>query len=680
MPTNSIGLACIGSTRIDLLSKITAWFDDNSAPNVLWLCGAPGTGKTTISWSLIEGLKRQQRCASFFFFRQGKHSPSKLWRTLAFEMAKFHPAIESEIHSVMTNRTNDGLDPNDVEVTFSKLVSGPLKKTNSLLSGRDPVFVIDALDQCKRSQDDSWEKLLNTLLQWSSLPRRCKLVITSRPQSDIAKAFEAGEIKRLELLTGDSVDNNTNQDVRAYLTYRFAEMRRQDKSISDRWPNSDAISRFVDHTKGSFKWAAVAVDSIQAATDKEKQLTAIIEGGTTTKLDSFDKYLEEVSKTAFEGNSSNTERNPLDTHEGTPSDAANGHSSDVFRETMGAIVLSKQPLTMADLKYFLQDQFPSTSGASIEDVCYRLLPIISIESEIKIRHNAYRDYLIDSKRCTLFDDAFHGNAHRKMTILCLKIMQHELKFNICGLKSSYRMNSQVEDKDSLIGKCIPSYLAYACQYWADHLCGISVVEQRDSEIIYLLRNFLNTQLLYWLEVLSALSKCHIAPKSLLVAAEWLEASSVAMLSFRRYYRRTVAKDLSLLAADASRFSLTFADVISASAPHIYLSALPFAPPSSLVSKLYREKFPQTIKVLHGEGAKWPAMRYSISTGDCVNDISIRPDGKRVAAAMRSGVAIVFSMTTGESLFPLSGHGGSVRTIAYGPSSKKIATGMLLKRY
>jgi len=679
MPTNSLGLSCLGRTRTDILSNITAWFDDNSAPNILWLCGAPGTGKTTISWSLIEGLKRQQRCASFFFFGQRKHTPHKLWRTLAFEMAKFHPAIESEILSVVTNQMNDNSDLNNVEVAFSKLVFGPLKTTHLLLSGRDPVFLIDALDQCRLSQDNSWEKLLNILLQWSSLPRHCKLIITSRPQSDIAKAFEGREIKCVELLTGDSVDDNTKQDVRAYLNYRFAEMRRQDKSISDRWPNNDAIYELVDHTKGSFKWAAVAVDSIQAARDKEKQLTAIIEGGTRTKLETFDKYIEEVTKMAFEGNSFDAfEKSSSDTFDGSPSDAAKIHSSDVFRETMGLIALSKQPLTMADLKYFLQDHFASASGVSIEDVCSRLLPIISIEGEIKIRHNAYRDYLIDSKRCTLFDDAFHGNAHRNMTILCLKIMQQKLKFNICGLKTSYRMNNQVESKDSLIEKCIPSYLAYACQHWADHLRGIAAVEQRDTEIVFLLRNFLNTQLLYWLEVLSVLSKSHVAPKCLLVAAEWLEVSSIAMLSFRRYYRRTVAKDLTLIAADASRFSLTFADVISASAPHIYLSALPFAPPSSLVSKLYRDQFPQTIKVLHGEGAKWPAMRYSISTGDCVYDISIHPEGKRVAAAMRSGVAMVFSMTTGESLFHLSGHGGSVRTIAYGPSSKRIATGTLLR--
>jgi len=481
----------------------------------------------------------------------------------------------------------------------------------------------------------------------------------------------------MELLTGDDVDYSTEQGVRAYLSHRFVEMRKQDKSISEHWPNGDAISKLVDHTKGIFKWAAVVVDCIQAAREKEKQLTTIIEGGTSTKLNPFDKYLEEVLKMVFEGNASDAfESNSPDSYEGSSSEAVKGHSSDVFRRTLGVIALSKQPLTMADLKYFLQDHFASTSGVSIEDMCYRLLPIISIEGEIRIRHNAYKDYLIDFKRCTLFADTFYGNAHREMTILCLKVMQQELKFNICRLKSSYRMNNQVEDKDDLIEKCVPSYLAYACQYWADHLRGITAVEQRDAEIVFLLRNFLNSHLLHWLEVLSLLSKSQVAPKSLLVAAEWLEASSIAMLSFRRYYRRTMAKDLSLLAADASRFSLTFVDVISASAPHIYLSALPFAPPSSLVSKLYHDQFPHTIKVIHGEEVKWPAMRYSISMNDCVYDISIHSNGQRVAVAMRVGVARVFSMITGECLFSLSGHGESVRAISYSPTSKRIATGPL----
>jgi WD40 repeat protein len=70
------------------------------------------------------------------------------------------------------------------------------------------------------------------------------------------------------------------------------------------------------------------------------------------------------------------------------------------------------------------------------------------------------------------------------------------------------------------------------------------------------------------------------------------------------------------------------------------------------------------------------MRFSISTSDYVCWASIHPDGKRVAAAMGGSVAIVVSVSMGETLFHLSGHGGTVRTIAYSPNGKRIATGAL----
>ncbi len=129
-----------------------------------------------------------------------------------------------------------------------------------------------------------------------------------------------------------------------------------------------------------------------------------------------------------------------------------------------------------------------------------------------------------------------------------------------------------------------------------------------------------------------------------------------------------------MASDASLFSLNFADVISASVPHIYLSALPFSPPFSLVSKRYRDQFPRTIKVLHKEETKWPPMRLSISTIEYVYCVSIHPDGKRVAAAMSGSIAMVISVATGETLLNLLGHGGSVYAIAHAPSGKRIATG------
>lgn len=73
------------------------------------------------------------------------------------------------------------------------------------------------------------------------------------------------------------------------------------------------------------------------------------------------------------------------------------------------------------------------------------------------------------------------------------------------------------------------------------------------------------------------------------------------------------------------------------------------------------------------------MRFSVSAKGYVHDISIHPDGKKVAAAMSAGIAMVVSTTIGEILFHLPGHGGSVHAIAYGPGGERIATGAFSKR-
>jgi len=59
-----------------------------------------------------------------------------------------------------------------------------------------------------------------------------------------------------------------------------------------------------------------------------------------------------------------------------------------------------------------------------------------------------------------------------------------------------------------------------------------------------------------------------------------------------------AADLATTAADFLRFVTEFFEVISQSAPHIYQSALPFAPQSSVVRKLYEQyiSFPRSTVV------------------------------------------------------------------------------------
>jgi hypothetical protein len=70
-----------------------------------------------------------------------------------------------------------------------------------------------------------------------------------------------------------------------------------------------------------------------------------------------------------------------------------------------------------------------------------------------------------------------------------------------------------------------------------------------------------------------------------------------------------------------------------SAPHVYVSALPFAPINSLVSANYSGSFPHTLHVGHGQLSHWPSSEMVISNvGSEVFSIALSPDGQKIISA------------------------------------------------
>src|ERR1700743_3129674 len=73
---------CSEGTREDILKVIDEWSTDFDAPNILWVTGQPGVGKSAIATSVVEHLRASKRLGSSFFFqRQAAEvmTPSVLW-------------------------------------------------------------------------------------------------------------------------------------------------------------------------------------------------------------------------------------------------------------------------------------------------------------------------------------------------------------------------------------------------------------------------------------------------------------------------------------------------------------------------------------------------------------------------------------------------------------------------
>ena len=111
---------CMEGTRTGILQEIDVWLEDTKAANILWLSGSPGAGKSAIMSGLASKLRKQHRLGASFFFRRGDvtlSDPAMVWRTVAFDLTEFHPAMAS---SLVKNIRQRGVDPatTDIEPHF----------------------------------------------------------------------------------------------------------------------------------------------------------------------------------------------------------------------------------------------------------------------------------------------------------------------------------------------------------------------------------------------------------------------------------------------------------------------------------------------------------------------------------------------------------------------------------
>jgi WD40 repeat protein len=113
-----------------------------------------------------------------------------------------------------------------------------------------------------------------------------------------------------------------------------------------------------------------------------------------------------------------------------------------------------------------------------------------------------------------------------------------------------------------------------------------------------------------------------------------------------------------------------------SAPHIYLSALPFAPTCSLVSTHYSISFPRILHMERGQLSHWPSSEMAISNfGAAVASVAFSPDGQHIVSASEDETIRVWNATTGETVAgPFTGHTDRVNSVAFSPDGQHIVSG------
>jgi NACHT domain len=492
---------CMDGTRQDILARIDAWAADINAPNILWLNGHPGVGKSAISSSLIENWRSSGRLGSSFFFRRERANvmtPNALWRTVAYDLGRRYPSIRKYMVTAL-NADETLPSTSNTDTLFRELIHETLTASDKTDRESLPIIIVDALDEC--GGVDGWHSdhrkaLMRTLKSWASLPGRFKLIVTSRAESDIEQLFSTTAHHPLEVSAGQKVDPLSSMDIRIFLKHELQQIANHYPLLPSDWPGDQIIERLADRAAGLFIWVKTVIKLLERE-EPVRTLNRILDGSGGGGMADLYTWILHVSFP-----------NP------SPEDIRD------FRSILGAIIFTKAPLDASSLAQLL-----SIESSTMGYICNGLQSVLDSGSALRIHHQSFADFLLDPSECPPNFLIVRERDNRNLAVACLKVMNSHLRFNICELESSYLRNSDVPDLESRVEKHIPRHLFYSSRFWADHLGQTAF----DAELFEHLQYFMRYQFLFWLEVLSLTGMVNVASSILWTLLNWIRVSAQCVI-------------------------------------------------------------------------------------------------------------------------------------------------------
>ncbi|CAE6482969.1 unnamed protein product [Rhizoctonia solani] len=493
------------------------------------------------------------------------------------------------------------------------------------------VAVVDGLDEC--GDHITQGKTLQKLYEMSRLVPWLKVIVTGRPVTNIQQYFkDTCHHKTVVHLH----DYDASPDIRAYIEGQVTKL-----AETERWPPG-SVNQLCNMSCGVFLWATLAVKYIKkSALPALPRLRKVLSNQKSPVTDYFDTLYTSVLEAAMDDEENETK--------------------DAYLRCIGAILVisAREPLAAPDL----QDLLLVTSQVdqlTLEHTKSNLGPLLLVADgrRITFHHPSFKDFVTDASRSGQFHIRL-DQYEAQPAAYCIQVMQRDLCFNICQLETSHQLNSEITDLKHRIDSHVGPVLKYACTHWVDYF-----IASPTQALVESIKRFMEgPQLMYWIEVLSLLGCMDIALAGL---------SKLAALDPTRF------SDSGLVvswAKDAHRFILSFYDAITTSTPHLYVSALAFAPELCPTALRMRSHFPNTVMIAQGGDSHWHPCIRAIVHPYAIQTLSVLPDGRSIVVGYLDGSLAVWDTQTGACLgkSPV-GHRDVVTCVVYSPDGNLVASG------
>jgi hypothetical protein len=421
---------------------------------LFWLCGFPGSGKSTIAYTIAQEWSHSG--ASFFFSRArlSLRESRLVFQTIAFQLRIDHPILRAPISRVLEDPT---ILTGNSETQLRKLILDPISQTQADLPER-LVIIIDALDECDDDIiTDIIELLVTTLEKYdTSIQIRLRFLITSRPERHLLELFTKLHIPSFDLSAVDPAEREN--DIHIFLENQLRNIATSALDWQEK-PKEEDIRLLAKISGGVFVAARIAVDFVTFGESPSSQLQKL---HRLPHISGLDVVYQLVLDTVLQEES----------------------AWDILQPIIGTVILSFTPLSRQALSDLLH-----VETERLNRLLDALCAVIHVREgdEVYPIHALLRDFLTDRDRCTdsyiFIHPAQHHNIISHACFNCMEsLLQGPDLHNIC------------QDWKKLL----QDDLTYASRYWARHLAHSNL----DQSLVDCLHDLASDHLLYWIEALS----------------------------------------------------------------------------------------------------------------------------------------------------------------------------------
>ncbi|KAJ4254537.1 hypothetical protein NW762_010136 [Fusarium torreyae] len=483
---------CLKNTRLELLQEIHDWIDNHQAQTIFWLNGMAGTGKSTIARTMASKWDKRGYLGASFFFKRGeadRGNLSRFYTTVARQLVVSTPGLAPHVKAAIEK--DDSITTKAAAEQFDKLILQPLLQVQ--VTDKTVIAVtIDALDECEGDQEI--RQLIDLLTRTRDvLDPRIRVLITSRPELPIRLGFNAIPGHYQDFVLHDIPESIITRDILVFLEEKLGDIRRtynasvdEGRKLADDWPGMASTELLAQRATPLFIFAATVCRFISQrnCANPQKQLQKVLSYETksqeskmdATYLPPLEQQLEELSKREQE------------------------EVVNEFQQIVGTLVLLESPLSVSALARLIDTSEQTIYGRL--DMLHSVLKFpTTSETPIRLLHLSFRDFLLDPEKQGV--NKFwvdKKQAHGRIAMGCLRVMDACLKEDICGLIVPGIERSEISPERVM--SCISVELQYACRYWTFHVQEAESFAQAEEEIL----SFLKRHLLHWLEVLSLLGR------------------------------------------------------------------------------------------------------------------------------------------------------------------------------